>query len=296
MITEKTLEEIRNNHNTGIEHEIALFRCLLQKDIDIHKVDCAIQSRTDAQLIISIIETTSIREIMEELSARVLSLEDVSLETQNDDIGPSDIVMVLKTASGATEKIGLSVKNANTCTLNATGRKFLSEQQIVNLKSKLPMFTDEYISEMTCSYGSVENWFRKRKPSTTTDKYIDLIRDEVIVNWSRKSNAERRGILMEAYQETSPIPYWVFTYTSSSQTLNTNPYKIALSDVPKVKVKKYETSYVGFYLHNRLIGKMQVKFNNGFVERCKKSCPDRIVEGVAMSFGQPFTSWNFSLV
>lgn len=296
MITQKTISEIRNNFNTGVEFEIALFRCLLEDESEIREVDSAIQARRDARTVNSIIRQTSTKSILDELRARSLFLADVSFETQNDDVGPSDIVMLTKTSSGATEKIGISVKYANTCTLNATGRKFLTESQILELKRKLADFTDEYIFEMTRLHGHVGNWFRKRKPSATTDKYIDLIREEVISNWSHKSEVNKYDILMEAYQETSPIEYWVYTYTAMSQVLETHPYKIAPSDISRVELKKYQTSYIGFYLHDRLIGKMQVKFNNGFVEKCKKIHPDRIVEGVRMSFGQPFTSWNFCLV
>ena len=296
MITQKTIREIKDNVNTGVEYEIALFRCLLKNESEIREVDSAIQSRHDARKINSIINSTNISSIKNELQRHSLSLTDVSFETQNDEVGPSDIVMFVKVANGATERIGISVKYANTCTLNATGRKFLTESQILELKRKLSDFTDDYISEMTSLYGHVGNWFRQRKPSVTTDKYIDLIRDEVIANWSHKSDANKRCILMEAYQETSPIEYWVYTYTATAQVLDAHPYKIAPSDVSNVELKKFKTSYVGFYLHDRLIGKMQVKFNNGFVEKCKKVHPDRIVEGVRMSFGQPFTSWNFCIV
>lgn len=296
MITQKTICEIKNNVNTGVEFEIALFRCLLKNEAEIREVDAAIQARRDALTINSIIQRTSVKSILGELSVHSLLLDDVSFETQNDDVGPSDIVMFTRTPGGTIEKIGISVKYANTCTLNVTGRKFLTESQIIELKCKLADFTDDYISEMTSSYGHVGNWFRKRKPSVTTDKYIDLIREEVISNWLQKSEDNKRDILMEAYQETSPIEYWVYTYTARSQVLDVHPYKIAPSDVSRVELKKYQSSYVGFYLRDRLIGKMQVKFNNGFVEKCKKAHPDRIVEGVRMSFGQPFSSWNFCLV
>jgi len=40
---------------------------------------------------------------------------------------------------------------------------------------------------------------------------------------------------------------------------------------------------------------MQVKFNNGFIEKCKKKTPDIVYEGVKMAYGQPFSSWNFSV-
>lgn len=296
MVTPKTISEIKTNVNTGVEYEIALFRCLLTNEDEARQVDGAIRSRCDARNVESIIRHTSITSVQKELGVRSLALVDVSFETQNDDVGPSDIVMHVKTANGGMERLGISVKYSNTCTLNATGRKFLTENQIANLKQQLAKFTDDYVSEMSRLYGRVDNWFRKRKPSATTDKYIDLIREEVILNWARKTDSDKKEILMEAYQETSPIPYWVFTYTASSYELDTNPFKIDPSDVPLVELRKYQTSYVGFYLRGRLIGKMQVKFNNGFVEKCKKNCPDKIVEGVRMSFGQPFTSWNFCLV
>ena len=40
---------------------------------------------------------------------------------------------------------------------------------------------------------------------------------------------------------------------------------------------------------------MQVKFNNGFIEKCKKKTPDIVCEGLKMAYGQPFSSWNFSV-
>ena len=296
MVTTKTISEIRTNINTGVEYEIALFRCLMKVASEIRQVDETIRFRNDAGTIESIIRRTTTSDIYNELRCRSLILMDVSFETQNDDVGPSDIVMYVRTPSGANEKLGISVKYANTCTLNATGRKFLTEVQISALKRKLPQYTDDYVAEMKRLYGNVENWFRKKKPSVATDRYIDLIRDEVIINWAKKTDEEKTSILMEAYQETSPIPYWVFTYTTSSCKLDTNPYKISMTDVMHVELRKYQTSYIGFYLRERLIGKMQVKFNNGFVEKCKKTHADKIVDGVRMSFGQPFTSWNFSLV
>ena len=297
MVTSKIISDIKTNRNTGVEYEIALFRCLLTDVSEISQVDAAIKTRCDARKVESIIQYTSTSTIMGELKNRSLTLVDVSFETQNDDVGPSDIVMFVKNASGGTERLGISVKEANTCTLNATGRKFLTKTQIDNLERQLPIYTDEYIMEMKRLYGHAKNWFRKRKTSTVTDRYIDLIREEVITNWLKKSDAEKKSILMEAYQETSPIPYWVFTYKKHSKLeLDTDPYKIDPSKVFLVELRKYETSYVGFYLHDQLIGKMQVKFNNGFVEKCKKATPDRVVDGVRMSFGQPFSSWNFNLI
>jgi hypothetical protein len=205
MITTKILTEIETNINTGIEYEIALFRCLLKSSDEICQVDAAIKKRHDARKIETIINRTSISQIMGALASRSLTMIDVSFETQNDEVGPSDVVMVVDSSSGKREKIGLSIKYSNTCTLNATGRKFLTEFQIRDLQKQLPKYIDDYISEMTELYGSVNNWFRRRKFSVITDRYIDLIRDEVIQNWPRKSEDDRISILREAYQETSPI-------------------------------------------------------------------------------------------
>ena len=224
------------------------------------------------------------------------TLEDISFETQNDDVGPSDLVMMVRTSNGITTRLGISIKFANTCTLNATGRKFLSESQISELRAQLPVYTKAYVEEMSNQYGHAQNWFRKRKPSLTTDKFVDLIRDAIIINWSLKSADEKVSILKEAYQETSPIDYWVYTYTATSCELNPAPYKISPVDMPMVTLGKYQTSYIGFYLYNQLIGKMQVKFNNGFVEKNKKAYPDFVVDDIEMAYGQPFTSWNFCLV
>ena len=69
----------------------------------------------------------------------------------------------------------------------------------------------------------------------------------------------------------------------------------ALKASNDVIVKKFQTSYVAFYLDGRMIAHMQVKFNNGFIEKCKKQKADIIEQGVRMSYGMPFSSWNFSV-
>ena len=292
----KTLNDIRNNVNTGVEYEIALFLRLLQDADDIREVQAAIRSRSDAVKIDRIARRTDLSSIDRELRRRGLRMIGVSLETQNDEVGPADVVMHTEDSSGATVRIGLSVKYSNTCTLNVTGRRFITAQQVTCLQRKLAEYTGLYVDEMRSSYGNATNWFRKRKPSKTTDAYIDLIRDEVVKAWGNKESAEKIDLLRALYQEDSPIEYWVYEYTASSCHLEPEPFKVNVSDVDLIEVRKYETSYVGFYLRGRMIGKMQVKFNNGFVEKCKKISADLTVDGIRMSYGQPFSSWNFSLV
>ena len=294
MLHETTLYEIRTNTNPGVEYEIALFYKLLGKgSLEANQVMTAIRSRHDSYKINDIIRQTDETIILRQLKTYNLSLEDVSFETQNDEVGPADLVMSIKDSAGHTSRIGLSVKYSNTCTLNVTGRNFITEDQIQILKGKLPEYTNKYIEEMTGLYGNVGNWFRQRKPSKTTDAYIDMVRDAVIQNWP---NVQNKDILLSAlFHSDSPIDFWVVTYERRGYSLKTTPQTVEIQRANDVVVKKMETSYVAFYLDGRRVGHMQVKFNNGFLERCKKNNPDIVWQGVPMAYGQPFSSWNFSV-
>ena len=294
MLYTSTLSEISNNINTGVEYEIALFYKLLSKQPNEQaQVMNSINNRHDASKVKSIIADTDTSIIARSLHALNLELIDSSFETQNDEVGPADIVMHVQDKTGQSKKIGLSVKYANTCTLNVTGRNFITDKQIAKLRQLLPQYTDMYIKEMSDAYGNVNNWFRKRKPSSTTDKFIDLIRDAVIENWGNVSN--KTTLLSALFHSDSPIEFWVVTYGNNGFTLKTHPQTIDMSRANDVTVKKYQTSYVAFHLDGTMVGHMQVKFNNGFVEKCKKSNPDVVCQGVKMAFGQPFSSWNFSV-
>ena len=294
MLNSQTLLEIANNINTGVEYEIALFYILLKNNPrEQAQVMSAINNRADKSKINSIISITNTASIEKALINRGLKLVDVTFETQNDSVGPADIVMHVQNAQGKMEMIGLSVKFANTCTLNVTGRNFITDAQISKLKELLPLYTDLYIEEMTNAYGNVGNWFRKRKASKTTDQFIDLIRDAVISNWKNVPN--KTTLLSALFHSDSPIEFWVVTYDNKGYTLKTKPQTIDMSRANDVTVGKYQTSYVAFYLDGKMVGHMQVKFNNGFVEKCKKKTPDFVCEGVEMAYGQPFSSWNFSV-
>ena len=263
MLYTSTLSEVSNNINTGVEYEIALFYKLLRNQPNEQtQVMNAINRRYDVAKVKSIIAETDTSSIERALSAAGFVLVDASFETQNDEVGPADIVMHVTNRSGQKKKIGLSVKYANTCTL-------------------------------TNAYGNVNNWFRKRKPSNTTDQYIDLIRDAVIANWRNVRN--KTTLLSALFHSDSPIEFWVVTYGNYGYTLKTKPQTIDMSRANDVTVGKYQTSYVAFYLDGIMVGHMQVKFNNGFVEKCKKLNPDVVCQGVEMAYGQPFSSWNFSV-
>lgn len=294
MLYHNTLNEITSNINTGVEYEIALFYRLLEnKPAEQKQVMSAIQSRYDAVKVKSIITYTDTNIILSSLKSHGLEYLDAAFETQNDEVGPADIVLITKDNSSKQVKIGLSVKYANTCTLNVTGRNFITDAQISELRAKLPKYTQDYISEMTAIYGDVSKWFRMRKPSRVTDAYIDLIRDAVISNWKNVQN--KTSLLSALFHSDSPIEFWVVTYTNIGYTLKTKPQTIDMRRAGDVTVGKYQTSYVAFYLDGVMVGHMQVKFNNGFVEKCKKINPDVICQGVKMTYGQPFSSWNFSV-
>ena len=294
MLYHNTLNEITSNINTGVEYEIALFYKLLEnKPAEQKQVMSAIQSRYDAAKVKSIITYTDTNIILSSLNKRGLEYVDAAFETQNDEVGPADIVLITKDNSSKQVKIGLSVKYANTCTLNVTGRNFITDSQISELRAKLPNFTQDDINEMTATYGDVSKWFRMRKPSRVTDAYIDLIRDAVISNWKNVHN--KTSLLSALFHSDSPIEFWVVTYTNTGYTLKTKPQTIDMRRAGDVTVGKYQTSYVAFYLDGVMVGHMQVKFNNGFVEKCKKINPDVVCQGVKMAYGQPFSSWNFSV-
>lgn len=293
MITDSVLSDIQHNVNTGIEYEIALFFSLLSNKSETAAVYNSIKKRADNQKVEQIIQKTDVSKIINEFSRRHLKIIDCTFETQNDEIGPSDIVIVGKNeTNGEIERIGISVKYANTCTLNVTGRRFISDKQIAELKTQLPQYTEMYVKEMKQQYGNAQNWFRKRKQSITTDNYIDLIRDAVLNNWENVSN--KQELFAALFHADSPIEYWVYEYMINGHQLITKPQNVPMNEVENIIVKKYQTSYVSFHLQNSMIGKMQIKFNNGFVERCKKQNADLIVDGIEMSYGQPFSSWNFS--
>ena len=257
--------------------------------------------RTDANTILTIYGKTDVSDIMSELRKRQLNLVDVSFETQNDEVGPSDVVMYVKNRKGETSQIGLSVKYSNTCTLNVSGMYFITKQQRSVLEKQLVQYTEMYIGEMTKTYGDVQNWFRQRKPSRTTDLYIDLIRDAVIQNWGNVSDKEKLFDFL--FHADSPIEYWVYEYkTGGRHKLNCSPMKVGHKDVPNIEIRKYQTSYVAFYLFGERIAHMQVKFNNGFLESVfnskgvrKIASSDFSHEGVEMVYGKPFGSWNFSI-
>lgn len=300
MLHETTLHEISTNTNPGVEYEIALFYKLLPTGSDeANQVMAAIRSRNDYNKVIDIINTTSELIILGELQTRNLRLVDVSFETQNDNIGPSDLVMDVLDNNGNAIKLGLSVKFKNNNTLNPTARKFITDNQIMGLQQKYDnVYIPRFLEEMKEKYGHVNNW--KRKRADTVDEFYDLVRDAVIANWPNVQN--KVSLLSEMFHSDSPIPFWVVNYTRRGYSVETEPETVDESRVEEIEVEKYRDAFVAFKLDGRIIGKVQVKCNNGFIEdqfnhagKAKKNNPDFTIDGQPKIKGKPFGSWDFTL-
>ena len=300
MLHHNTLFEIETNTNTGVEYEIALFYKLISNNADeLAQVKRAIKKRNDSAKVEEIISYTNTSNILTALRERDLTLKDASFETQNDEVGPADVVLFAEDKAGKIHRIGLSIKFANTCTLNVTGRKFITDEQITVLKEKyITKYIPEFKVYMKATYGHAENWHRKQHP--ITERMIDEIREAVILNWPKVQN--KVELMKNLFHDTSPIEFWVVNYSRTDYVLKTKPSTIDMSRANDVVVKKYQTSYVAFYVDDVRVGRMQVKFNNGFVEsnfnhkglRKKQTC-DFIVDDLEFIYGQPFGSWNFSV-
>ena len=299
MLYPTTLNEIETNINTGVEYEIALFAKLIEANSDEYqKVITSVNKRSDKGKIMSILHDTKTKPILESLAGRNLKLKDVTFETQNDNIGPADIVMITEDQNGKETQIGISVKYKNTCTLNSTSGRFITTEQRKRIESLYPSYKRRFIEYMKNKFGNASNWHRRRCP--ITNEFIDVLRDAVIENWNMRN--DKRDVLSAAFQDNSPIPFWVVTYDTHGYSLNISPVCINLSRSNEVIASKQAGQYVTFSLDGRVYAKMQVKFNNGLLElnidhkgMRKHETPSEVIDGIEFIDGDPFGSWNFSV-
>lgn len=323
MLHENTLNEIRTSNLPCVEYEIGMFLCLLTKQDEIEAVNNAASSRDDYQKILSIANVTNKEAILNILSYAGMRFEDVSFESQNDEVGPADIVIIATNRHREQKKIGISVKYDNDCICNYTGRDILTEEQIIELKSQIPVYAERYLAEMMERFCSFREWYRirfntKQKISSlVTNEYIDLVRDAVVERWSSMTNEEKDRFLYKVYRTDSPLDYWIYSFQKRGKfILCTNPPYIRRSSYSRVSVDKIAGQYLGFFLDNQLLGKTQVKFNNGIFERYSPKKLQHAIEsndhtiinqilsrfveqgqgivyeGVPLKYGMPFTSWK----
>lgn len=292
-ISHEEIEYLRNNNNTGIEFEYALFHLLLPKNEQELFISEIVNYHKFKARILNIISNTDIENLISSLQSISRSKFTVKLTTQVDDIGPADIIL----HNNDFQNLGLSVKYQNNCTLNVSSKYFLNEESIYELKKDLHNSCKSYISEMVLNYGKADNWFRKRKKSEEVTNYIDKIRDHVITDWNKKTDSNKKSLLTKLIHADSPISFWVVKFDKSKDLfkldVNTNPIKHL--DPKSIKLNKVATSYIGFISNNVIFAKMQVKFNNGILEKSKGKDCDFMLDGYSMKTGDPFGSWNFSI-
>lgn len=331
MLHENTLNEIRTSKLPCVEYEIGMFLCLLTKQDEIEAVKNAASMRDDYQKIQSIANITNKEAILNILSYAGMRFDDVSFETQNDEVGPADIVIYATNRHKEQKTIGVSVKYDNDCIYNYTGRELLTEEQISRLQGLIPSYANLYLDEMVEKFGSFEAWYQARidrnnprrnllRDSNSTNQFIDLVRDEVLIRWQEMSQLEKDTFLYNVYRTDSPLDYWIYSFQKRDKfILCTNPPYIRRSSYPRVTIRKIASQYIGFYLDNQLLGKTQVKFNDGILEKYSstrlsnaianneiqkvndilRSFQERgiglVRNGIPLKYGKPFTSWNFTI-
>jgi hypothetical protein len=291
-LTTHELNAIIQNINTGIEFELAIYYHLcapLEKEEIKDKIISKHPLKDKIEYVIRNLDYNNLKKDMNLVSEPEVSY----LTTQNDSVGPSDVVVKVDN-----ELLGLSIKYSNNCNLNISGSHFLSKQSILEIQNSFDLYGRNYIKEMTQLYGGAENWFRQRKSSEIVNEFIDFIRDKVIHDWSFYLTAESKmKIINLAFHSESPIKFYIARVDKIKGVfkceIDKNPIKqISISEVTLIK---HQTSYVAFNYKDEKFALMQIKFNNGILEKPKGDKFDYLVDGIKMKFGSPLTSWNFNL-
>lgn len=289
-----------NNRNPGREHELAIRLALaltygLKNDATISFVKAHPRADFINELALQI--RSSLNDlIILPTGGCALDIRDA---TQDDSIGPSDLVIQYSVEKDNYE-LGISAKFETDVSHNPSGRKFLSADQVEKLKNTLRKITiPEYIFEMTCKYGERipssdgrDNWYRK--PSEVTSDFIYKIGQIVADRWNNSLDLDKKRIIANDLSHTkASIPYIVIRIDGPPykvRIVDEDRPKISFLDVDNVEcVPKEKSQYVYFFnctLRNAPIARMQVKFNNGILR----------VKGGKTIIGDPFGSWNFEFL
>ncbi len=294
-ITPDQIEYLIQNNNTGIEYEYALLYLLINDSTQKSRFESlVIQAHQKRTKILSIIQKTHIINLKDILATHNFKNYDVFIATQNDELGPSDIIL----KNELDNVLGLSVKYENNCSLNISSRYFLSDKSINKGYELLEDACTNYINEMKVNYGDVNKWFRTNKRSIHTDKFISSIVQMVLSDWELKSPDEKDQLLKKLMHAGSSIDFWIIKFSKKSSgfflEVDTNP--VTTINHALVTLTQETSSYVGFKINQDLFGKMQVKFNNGILEKPKGKVFDYEENGLKMKKGDPFGSWNFSII
>lgn len=283
--------EWSNNNNVGVEYEFALFYLLLDNEFQLIFKDLTILKHPKKDKILQIIENQKTNIYQQITNTYYTLYKYVYLATQDDTVGPSDIVLY-ENSNKTGNILGLSVKYNNGCNVNMSSSYFLTQDDKIELKNIQKEQTYKHIEYQINTKGNVINWFRQRKCSTTpySNACIDAIRERTIHRWYN-GDVDKQSVIDKLYQTDSPINYEVWKFTKKKLKVLDKP-NITIG-VDDITVDKYRGSYIGFYNNDNLICKMQVKFNNGILERANPETKDVIcIDGVYMKMGDAFGSWN----
>ena len=283
--------ELSNNNNVGVEYEFALYYLLLNNEFQNIFNKLTISNHIKKDKILKIIENHRDNVYQQILNQEYSLYKYVYLATQDDSVGPSDIVLY-ENHDKTGNVLGISVKYNNGCNVNMSSSYFLTANDKEELKAIQKDQTYKHIEYQTNTRGNVENWFRQRKYSTTpySNICIDAIRETVIHRWNN-GYVDKQNVINKLYQTDSPIDYEVWKFTKKKLKVLEKPKNDISAN--NIDVAKYRSSYIGFYNGENLICKMQVKFNNGILERAKPETKDVIcVDDVYMKMGDAFASWN----
>lgn len=289
-------DTLKLNRNTGIEYEFGVGMALMIKSQYDDFLKYIVQDHPKKNKVIEVYNITKnilSKELkyLDEKNNRYISFA----PTQNDSLGPSDILV----CNNKEILFGISIKFANSNNWNPSAKNFLDNSiikklKLIYVKDYLPKYKHDMRSrfgECKLIKGSRNTWSRKR--SSVTDDFIDLIRDEFITSWENKDLSERKLILNKGFHVNSPLIYYVIEIGSKDWKLS-DPKPI--SEIQDIYLEKYKTSYVAFKVGNKILVKLQIKFNNGFIEKTESSQNNKFkIDDIYFKNGDPFGSWNFNI-
>lgn len=280
---------LANNNNIAVEYEFATLYILLDpKYRDIFD-KLTISNHTKRDKIYQIIEAQKAN-IYQQISKPEYSMyKYVYFATQDDTVGPSDIVLY-ENEDKTGKVLGISVKYNNNCNVNMSSSYFMT----ANAKNELKCFQKEqtykHIDYLIHTNGHANNWFRKRKSTPHSVTCIDIIRNRIIYNWNNQY-INKQIVIDKLYQTNSPIDYEVWKFTKKKLKVIEKP--IFNYNINEIYIGKYKRSYIGLYINDNLICKIQVKFNNGILEHAEPNNKNAIcINGIYMKMGDAFGSWN----
>ncbi len=301
---ENDIKKLIDNCNTGIEYEYGVACALMTGKQYTYFFNHVVSNHLYKDTIIEICNsaTGTLAPIIENMDCKEERY--ISFATQDDSLGPSDILVCCNNEI----EFGISVKYGNINNWNPSSRWFIDEAEIPKLRNEYAKAKPKYIKDMQSNYGECKTvegtrntWSRKR--SKVTDAFIDLIREKVIENWSLKSETKKQDIINGGYQLYSPIDYYVMQIKGANNKCKISSPKPAFFSVQDIKLNKCENSghFVCFEVHGKTIVKLQVKFNNGFLQKIINNDPINtrgsfLIDEIYFKDGDPFGSYNFNIL